>query len=74
MALAFYAGSEWIYRQDNLDKVWSEMSSLDRKLLNFDMSNFPWEDYHSRTIRAICAYLLKEDFSDLSNTRKRYFR
>ncbi|CAH1407705.1 unnamed protein product [Nezara viridula] len=70
----YYHPQSWSNKLSNVDKLWSSMSNVDKKLFNFDIINNDWKQCNARNIRNMIAYLFKEDLNDSEMTNPIYTR
>lgn len=71
--LLFFSGAQWNFKNDNLKKMWNDMSDTDKKLFSFSMdpSNFSWNEEIHNMCLGIRKFLVKDDFSTLPEGIKR---
>ena len=74
MQLGYYSDRDWIYNQDNVDKLCSRMNKRDQKLFFLDMTNFQWKQYYLFCLRGLRLYILKDPMSTLEHARRRYIK
>ncbi|XP_014249306.1 fatty acyl-CoA reductase wat-like [Cimex lectularius] len=67
-----YGLSEWTYERRNFTRMLNSMSEQDRDIFYIDMSKLCWKEYHTKTVRAIRLYLLKDPYTTLDAARKKY--
>lgn len=72
--IAFFCTNEWEFRNENVQKMWNEISEIDRRLFPFNMKDMNWEDLNSTICLGFKMYLLKENYSSILEGRKRHFR
>ncbi|XP_014288631.2 fatty acyl-CoA reductase 1 [Halyomorpha halys] len=70
----YYHSQAWNNKLSNVDKLWSSMSNVDKKLFNFDIIHNEWEQCNGRNIRNMIAHLFKEDLSELEMNNVNYIR
>ncbi|TGZ35771.1 fatty acyl-CoA reductase wat-like [Temnothorax longispinosus] len=66
--------NEWSFSTDNVQKMWSHLSSEDQKIFQFSMVGFDWKKYLFNHYMGIRLYLLNEDDSTLEISRIKYKR
>ena len=44
-AVAYFATNEWKWSNDNVDNLYMELTDVDKKTFNFDLSTLNWTDY-----------------------------
>lgn len=58
--MSVYMVKNWYFDDCNLYTVWEKMNPVDRKMFNFSITDFDWQDYFYYYVRSIQHYLLKE--------------
>jgi hypothetical protein len=43
--LEFFAINEWKWSNDNVEKLNKELTEVDKKIFNFDLSTLNWSDF-----------------------------
>ncbi|XP_024875769.1 fatty acyl-CoA reductase wat-like [Temnothorax curvispinosus] len=66
--------NEWSFSTDNVQEMWSHLSSEDQKIFQFSMVRFNWKKYLFNHYMGIRLYLLNEDDSTLEISRIKYKR
>ena len=41
----YYLAKEWNWATNNVEKLHKELSDVDRKIFNFDLTTLDWEEY-----------------------------
>ena len=44
-AIEYFATNEWAWANDNVEKLNKELTEVDRKTFNFDLSDLNWPDF-----------------------------
>ncbi|XP_075232175.1 fatty acyl-CoA reductase wat-like isoform X2 [Lycorma delicatula] len=63
--LAYFTIRNWVFKNDNVQNLWGNLTEHDKKLFPFDISSLDWNDYFYVYVRGIRKYLLKEDPSSI---------
>jgi len=58
-ATSYFMTEQWYFKNDAMIKLWQEMSATDRRIFEFDMSNFDWNEYVKRMVNNIRAFVSK---------------
>lgn len=72
--ISFFCTNEWIFTNDNVQKMWLHMGKEDRKTFDFNMKNLDWFEYLRNYIRGMRIFLFKEDESNLEAARQKWNR
>jgi fatty acyl-CoA reductase len=70
--LARFSTKEWTFHDSNIRSLLNSLSSEDRELFYFDLTQLQWRQYLADYMAGSRYFLLKEDTSTLSAARKRY--
>lgn len=72
--ISFFCTNEWTFTNDNVQKLWRNMSVDDQKLFYFDMKSLDWEVYIKEYMKGMRVYLFKDDLSNAAEARKKWRR
>jgi len=50
---------QWYFQNDAMIQLWKQMNATDRKIFEFDMSDFDWSEYIKRMINNIRVFVNK---------------
>ena len=64
----------WIFKSENIVKLWSKLSDRDREIFFFNIKDIDWKSYSEAYILGTRKYILKEDIDTLPEGRKKAFR
>ncbi|KAL3272791.1 hypothetical protein HHI36_014251 [Cryptolaemus montrouzieri] len=69
---AFAATRQWKHQNDNIQKLWDDLSSVDQQIFSFSLSksNINWNEYMKILTAGLKLYLYKEDFDTIPKARK----
>ncbi|XP_067131244.1 fatty acyl-CoA reductase 1-like [Centruroides vittatus] len=59
--LEYFCIREWMFRTDNVKKLFNSMSTEDKQNFNFDISKLSWNKYLENYVLGTRRYVLKED-------------
>lgn len=65
----YFSTQEWNFRNDNIQRMWSKLNSVDRILFNFDVTSIDWDEYLCFQIRGIRVYLVNDPLTPESIER-----
>ncbi|XP_055697097.1 putative fatty acyl-CoA reductase CG5065 [Phlebotomus papatasi] len=69
--MEYFSMRQWSFSDGNVRELFSTLSSEDRELFNFDMKSFSWESYLERYVLGIRKYLLKQNFNNIDESRRK---
>merc|ERR1719420_2735743 len=69
-ATEYFAINEWSWSNKNMEKLKLELTGVDRKIFNFDISALNWADYMVEYVKGTRQFVFKEDLSTLDQARE----
>uniref|UniRef100_A0A8D9E442 Fatty acyl-CoA reductase CG5065 n=1 Tax=Cacopsylla melanoneura TaxID=428564 RepID=A0A8D9E442_9HEMI len=70
--LEYFAGRTWDWNNENVQKLWEQLSPEDQEMFFFDMGQMDWE-YHAEALcLGLRLYLVNDDLSTLPAARKKW--
>lgn len=72
--ISFFCTNEWIFTNDNVQKLWLKLNDDDKKLFYFDMQSLDWRDYIKEYMKGMRVYLFKDELSNAAVARKKWRR
>ncbi|KAL3271475.1 hypothetical protein HHI36_021960 [Cryptolaemus montrouzieri] len=72
--VGYFALREWKFYNKNVQKLWQKMSQEDRRLFQFSMNNFDWDNYFHYYSRGMRVYLLKDPLDTIPKGRIKYWK
>ncbi|XP_023212310.1 fatty acyl-CoA reductase 1-like [Centruroides sculpturatus] len=72
--LEYFCVREWMFRADNVEKLFKSMSTQDKQNFNFDISKLSWDKYLENYVLGTRRYVLKEDDSTIPRSQKTLLR
>lgn len=72
--ISFFCTNEWTFTNDNVQKLWRNMTVADQKLFYFDLKSLDWEVYIKEYMKGMRVYLFKDDLSNAAEARKKWRR
>lgn len=72
--ISFFCTNEWLFTNDNVQKLWSNLNPEDQKLFYFDLKSLSWEEYIKGYMVGMRVYLFKDDLSTADEARKKWNR
>ncbi|CAG0913699.1 unnamed protein product [Notodromas monacha] len=72
--LEYFSCGEWDFRTENVPMLLGELSSVDRKLFDFDLRPLQWSSYITLYFLGARAYALKENPADMPKAKRRMTR
>lgn len=58
--ISYFATREWKFSNNNIQNLFHELSDVDKKIFDFDLNAFDWNEYFKVYTLGIKLYLLKE--------------
>ncbi|EEZ97452.1 fatty acyl-CoA reductase wat [Tribolium castaneum] len=71
--LSYFTLGSWKFSDENVRKLWMEMTANDRWNFNFDMEKLEWENYGENCVAGGRIYLMKDPLETVPRARKRLF-
>lgn len=71
--LVYFLTREWIFNNENTQKLWKRLTEEDKRLFEFDMNAFTWNDFLYTYCKGGRTYLLKDPFETVPQGRKKRF-
>ncbi|XP_037045453.1 fatty acyl-CoA reductase wat-like [Bradysia coprophila] len=72
--ISFFATNEWMFTNNNIQRMWNRLSVRDQAMFNFNMKTMDWVDYLHHYIPGMRKYLLKDDMSTVEAARRKWNR
>lgn len=72
--LRYFASREFVFKNDNTQKLWSRLSDKDKELFFFDISQMSWDVYYRALCIGLRVYLVNDDINTLPLARKKWNR
>lgn len=72
--ISFFCTNEWEFTNPNVQQLWSNLNSEDKKLFYFDMETLDWEEYITEYMTGMRVYLFKDELSTAAAARKKWKR
>lgn len=72
--ISFFATNEWMFTNNNVQRMWNRLSVRDQAFFNFNMKTMDWVDYLHHYIPGMRKYLLKDDMSTVDAARRKWNR
>lgn len=72
--ISFFCTNDWIFTNDNVQKLWRNLNDEDKKLFYFDMQSLDWTEYITEYMKGMRVYLFKDDLSNAPQARKKWQR
>lgn len=72
--ISFFATNEWMFTNNNIQRMWTRLSNRDQELFNFNMKTMDWVEYLHHYISGMRKYLLKDDMSTVEAARRKWNR
>ncbi|XP_069691440.1 fatty acyl-CoA reductase wat-like isoform X2 [Periplaneta americana] len=69
--LGKFSTKEWKFENDNMRKLWTNISDEDKKIFHFDIRDVNWREYCCRSVEGYRQFLLKQDPKNLPKAMKR---
>ncbi|XP_043475978.1 fatty acyl-CoA reductase wat-like [Leptopilina heterotoma] len=64
LAIGFYSCGEWIFDTDNIKSLWKKLSDNDKKLFNFDITSFTWDEMLRIYGKGCSKFIFKTEFDE----------
>lgn len=72
--ISFFCTNEWMFSNDNAQKLWTLLGTKDQALFDFNMKSMDWEDYSHHYIKGMRLYLFNDDLSTVGAARRKWNR
>jgi hypothetical protein len=72
--LAYFCTQEWVFSNDNVQKLWKRMNPEDQRLFKFDITVIAWEDLLFTTAKALRLYIMDDPIVRVEEAEARYRR
>lgn len=72
--ISFFCTNEWIFTNNNVQKLWLKLEDNDQKLFDFNIKTLDWFEYLRYYIRGMRVYLMKDDLSTLEASKRKWNR
>lgn len=72
--ISFFCTNEWLFTNDNVQQLWSNLNPADKALFYFDLKSLSWEEYIKGYMVGMRVYLFKDDLSTADEARKKWNR
>ncbi|XP_043483843.1 fatty acyl-CoA reductase wat-like [Leptopilina heterotoma] len=69
MVIRFFTNGKWHFDTENVKSLWKKLSETDKKLFNFDITSFTWDELLTAHCYGSRRYLLKTDMSSEEHER-----
>jgi len=69
-AIEYFATNEWNWSNDNVESLNKELTEVDKKTFNFDLSTLNWPDFIADYVKGTRQFVFKEDLSTLDQARE----
>lgn len=67
---AYFAYRQWNFKNDNVQRLWRNLTEKDKDTFPFSMKNFDWSTYFDRLGLGGRIYLLKDPIETLDRAKK----
>lgn len=72
--IEYFSMRQWEFQRDNVTGLWTQLSTRDQEIFNFDMSQLDWDKFLHHYYRGIREYLLKDPMSTIPEATARWNR
>lgn len=72
--ISYFATRTWVFTNENVQKLWSELNQEDQDLFLFDMRQLEWNEFFKNYMKGIRIYLVKDPMTTLPAALKRWDR
>lgn len=72
--ISFFCTNEWLFTNDNVQRLWRRLPAADQRLFDFDMRGMDWVEYSFHYIKGMRLYLFKDDLSTVPAARRKWRR
>jgi fatty acyl-CoA reductase len=72
--IAYFSNQQWIFHNDNVQKLWKKMSPQDKIMFKFDMTLLDWEVFLFSMIKGLRLYTFNDNFERAKESLARYKR
>lgn len=71
--IVYFITEDWNIHNENTQGLWRRLSEEDKRLFEFDISGFKWDDYCYTYARGVRLFLLKDPLDTLPQGRRKYW-
>jgi hypothetical protein len=72
--ISYFCTRQWKFSNQNVQKMWSNMSEEDRKIFDFNIRNLNWDKYLGEGLMGVRTFVLKDDPKRLPEAIKKRYR
>jgi hypothetical protein len=73
-AFEYFTTKQWMFNNDNTQKLWKKMSPQDKHLFKFDVTLIDWEEVLFTTVKSLRLYVMEDPFLQVEEAVARYRR
>lgn len=70
--IAYFTTHQWQFRNDAVIKLWDRLNPVDRKIFDFNMADFSWDEFIKHMILGVRIYIAKDPKDTLKQARLRF--
>ena len=59
--LIYFSTNEWIVPNNNIDRIWAELSQKDKEIFYFNLNDLNKEEYYERYIHGLRLYIAHDE-------------
>ncbi|XP_069691448.1 fatty acyl-CoA reductase wat-like isoform X2 [Periplaneta americana] len=68
--VVYFSKNEWKFENENVRKMWINISDEDKNIFKFDIRDLNWDEYFYKSMEGYRKYILKQDPKDLPKAMK----
>jgi fatty acyl-CoA reductase len=72
--ISYFCTRQWKFSNQNVQKMWSQLSKEDRGIFDFNIRNLNWDKYLGEGLMGVRTFLLKDDPKKLPEAIKKRYR
>ncbi|KAK7595543.1 hypothetical protein V9T40_013368 [Parthenolecanium corni] len=72
--LRYFRVRKWLFKTDNVQSLWKNLSPEDKEIFYFDIKNVDWTEYFQCLVLGVRVFLMKDDIQTLPAARKKVTR
>ncbi|KAK7595546.1 hypothetical protein V9T40_013371 [Parthenolecanium corni] len=72
--LRYFRVRKWLFKTDNVQSLWKNLSPEDKEIFYFDIKNVDWTEYFQCLVLGLRVFLMKDDIQTLPAARKKVTR
>jgi fatty acyl-CoA reductase len=72
--ISYFCTRQWKFSNENVRRMWNNMSEEDRKVFDFNIGSLNWGEYVAKGLMGVRTFVLKDDPKKLPEAIKKRYR